>query len=205
MNRTTALPRHYLRQDHIPCGNEADGSVSDRAGAERGSRGVRLGGLRAEPAAVRRRAPDPARPRCSRRCGSGSAGPHLARPAEPARSHRVEAWSYRLLVRACQDEMRKRRGRPPVLPLVADHGAVDQSIGSLADRDQLERAFRDLSPEQRAAVVLHYYRDLSLSEIAEVLGVPIGTIRSRLHYARRSIRAAVEADTRAAHSKGSPA
>jgi len=118
---------------------------------------------------------------------------------------RIEAWSYRLLVRACHDELRKRRGRPPVLPLLPDDGAVDQSIGSVADRDQLERAFRNLSSGHRAAVVLHYYRDLSLREIADVLGVPIGTVRSRLHYARRSIRAAIEADARAAHSKGSSA
>lgn len=118
---------------------------------------------------------------------------------------RLDAWSYRLLVRACYDEMRKRRGRPPVLHLLpGDDGAIDGSISAVADRDQLERAFRNLSSDQRAAVVLHYYRDLSLREIAEVLDIPIGTVRSRLHYARRSIRAAIEADTRAAQSKGSP-
>jgi RNA polymerase sigma-70 factor, ECF subfamily len=119
---------------------------------------------------------------------------------------RLEAWSYRLLVRACHDELRKRRGHPPVLHLLPDDdGAIDRSIGAVADRDQLERAFRSLSSDQRAAVVLHYYRDPTLREIADVLGVPIGTIRSRLHYARRSIRAAIEADARAAQSKGSPA
>lgn len=119
---------------------------------------------------------------------------------------RLEAWSYRLLVRACQDELRKRRGRPPVLGILPDDAvALDDSIRTVADRDQLERAFRNLSGQQRATVVLHYYRDLSLREIADVLDVPIGTVRSRLHYARRSIRAALEADARAAHSKGSPA
>jgi RNA polymerase sigma-70 factor (ECF subfamily) len=115
---------------------------------------------------------------------------------------RLEAWAYRLLVRACQDELRKRRGRPPVLHILPDDGAVDHSIVSVADRDQLERAFRNLSAEQRAVVVLHYYRDLTLGEIADALGIPIGTVRSRLHYARRSMRAAIEADARPATRRG---
>ena len=66
----------------------------------------------------------------------------------------------------------------------------------MADRDQLDRAFERLTPDQRAAVVLHYYRGLTMQEIAEVLRVPIGTVRSRLHYAKRAMRAAIEADAR---------
>jgi RNA polymerase sigma-70 factor (ECF subfamily) len=120
-------------------------------------------------------------------------------------TERFEAWAYRLLVNACYDELRKRRGRPPVLQLLPDDGAIDHSIVSVADRDQLERAFRNLSADQRAVVVLHYYRDLTLSEIADALRVPIGTVRSRLHYARRSLRAAIEADARPAAPKGSTA
>ena len=58
------------------------------------------------------------------------------------------------------------------------------------------RAFRRLNAEQRAVIVLQYYQDLSLPEIAEVLGVPIGTVRSRAHYAKRILRAAIEADSR---------
>ncbi len=115
---------------------------------------------------------------------------------------RLEAWAYRLLTRACQDELRKRRSRPPPLELLPDDGAIDPSILSVADRDQIARGFRNLSAEQRAVVVLHYYRDLTLSEIAEALSVPIGTVRSRLHYARRSLRSALEADARATDRKG---
>jgi len=118
---------------------------------------------------------------------------------------RVEGWAYRLLTRACQDELRKRRRQPPSLPLLTDDGAVDHSITSVADRDQIERGFRNLSGGQRAVVILHYYRDLTLPEIAEALAVPIGTVRSRLHYARRSIRAALEADARPADQKGETA
>jgi RNA polymerase sigma-70 factor (ECF subfamily) len=64
------------------------------------------------------------------------------------------------------------------------------------DRDQLERGFRRLSIDHRAVVVLHTYLGLSLEEIADTLGAPHGTIRSRLHYAVRAMRAALDADER---------
>jgi RNA polymerase sigma-70 factor (ECF subfamily) len=66
------------------------------------------------------------------------------------------------------------------------------------DRDQLERGFARLPVEQRAVLVLQHYCDLSLPQIAEVLGTPVGTVRSRLHYARGAMRAALEADLRPA-------
>ncbi len=68
--------------------------------------------------------------------------------------------------------------------------------GSVADRDQLERGFRRLSIDHRAVVVLHHYLDMPLDQIAETLGVPEGTVRSRLHYAMRGLRAALDADAR---------
>ena len=67
---------------------------------------------------------------------------------------------------------------------------------SVAVRDQLERGFGRLKPEQRAVVVLHYYSGFSASEIARILGIPEGTARSRLHYAIEAMRAALEADAR---------
>jgi len=109
---------------------------------------------------------------------------------------RFEAWSYRILVNACYAEQRKLR-RPPVA-LVMPAPIGDDPIGALADRDQLERGFLRLPPEQRAALVLQHFLDLSLADIAEVMGVPVGTVRSRLHYAREAMRAALEADLRAA-------
>lgn len=118
---------------------------------------------------------------------------------------RLEAWSYRVVVRACHDELRRRRVQAPVLQLLPDDGAVDHSIVSVVERDQLERAFRNLSADHRAVVVLHYYRDLSLAEIAAALRIPIGTVRSRLHYARRHLRAAIEADARVSTPRGSTA
>jgi len=114
----------------------------------------------------------------------------------------VEAWAYRVVVRACHDELRKLRRQAPALHLLAADGAEDDPAISIADREQLDRAFRTLTVEQRAAIVLQYYRDLTLSEIAEVLQVPIGTVRSRLHYAKRALRSAIEADARPTTRKG---
>ena len=75
----------------------------------------------------------------------------------------------------------------------------------VADRDQLERGFRRLSAEQRAVLVLQHYEGLSLAEIADVLGIPVGTAGSRIHYATRALRAALEADARGTAGKERPA
>jgi RNA polymerase sigma-70 factor, ECF subfamily len=117
--------------------------------------------------------------------------PQLRDPA------RFDAWSYRLLVRACYTEGRKTRQWTPNLRLVlADEPASGDGLSSVVDRDQLERGFRRLSIDHRAVVVLHHYLDLPLSEVADVLGLPAGTVRSRLHHAMRGLRAALDADAR---------
>ncbi len=72
--------------------------------------------------------------------------------------------------------------------------SVPDAADSLADRDELERIFRRLPLEQRAVFVLHHYVGLPLVEIAETLGVPAGTARSRLHYATQALRTAMLAD-----------
>jgi RNA polymerase sigma-70 factor, ECF subfamily len=119
--------------------------------------------------------------------------PQLRDPA------RFDAWSYRLLVRACYAEGRRtRRWAPNVRLLPVDEPEVSEGLSSVVDRDQLERGFRRLSIDHRAVVVLHHYLDLPLDEVAEFLGVPAGTIRSRLHHAMRGLRAALEADARPA-------
>ena len=73
---------------------------------------------------------------------------------------------------------------------------VGEGLSEVVDRDQLERGFRRLSLEHRAVVVLHHYLDWPLEQIAETLGVPTGTVRSRLHHAMRGLRAALDADAR---------
>ncbi len=70
-------------------------------------------------------------------------------------------------------------------------------VASVADRDAMERGFRRLSAEHRAVIVFRYYLDLPVHEVADVLGLPIGTVKSRLHHARAGLRAGLEADARA--------
>ena len=117
--------------------------------------------------------------------------PQLRDPA------RFDGWAYRLLVRACCSEAKKtRRLAPNLLVMQLDESSASDDIATVADRDQLERAFRRLSVDHRAVVVLHRHLDLSLVEVAEALGVPVGTVRSRLFYAMRALRAALDADAR---------
>jgi RNA polymerase sigma-70 factor, ECF subfamily len=110
---------------------------------------------------------------------------------------RFESWSYRLLVRACYDEARRR---PRWLP-EADIGsraepvAADEYLG-VVRRDELERAFPRISVEHRAVIVLRYMLDLPLQQVADALGVSVGTVGSRLNRALKALRAALEADAR---------
>ncbi len=111
---------------------------------------------------------------------------------------RFEAWAYRLVCRSSYREAgRARRWAHWVRAIDVADGPVDPDRSCrLSDRDELERSFRRLSPEHRTVLVLHYFVGLPLTEIAETLGVPVGTAGSRLHYAVRSLRAAYEADER---------
>jgi RNA polymerase sigma-70 factor (ECF subfamily) len=110
---------------------------------------------------------------------------------------RFEAWSWRLLARVCYLESRRsRRLQASLRAVPVDRGThPDESI-SVEQRDQLDRGFRRLTAEQRAILVLHHYIGLGPNELSESLGIPAGTVRSRLHYAHRAMRAALEADER---------
>ena len=116
---------------------------------------------------------------------------------------RFDAWSYRLLVRACYAEAgRARRSAPNLRLLPSDDPTVADPMSAVVDRDRLERAFRRLPLDHRTVVVLRHYLDLPLEQVAETLGVPVGTAASRLHYAIRGLRAALDADARPAAREG---
>ena len=105
---------------------------------------------------------------------------------------RFEAWIHRILVHACYDEsQRARQWTAQVRVLPIDGPSTPDDSAALADRDELERAFRRLSVEQRAVFVLHHYLGLPLVEVAELLDIPAGTARSRLHYALIGLRDAL--------------
>ena len=81
-------------------------------------------------------------------------------------------------------------------PAPAHTAQTDDDILAVEVRDQLDRAFRRLTIEQRTVLVFHHYLDLPLSEVAERVGVPLGTVKSRLHHATAAMRASVDADAR---------
>jgi RNA polymerase sigma-70 factor, ECF subfamily len=110
---------------------------------------------------------------------------------------RFDAWSYRLVVHAAYGEYRRRRDAPPGSLTDGATDAEDPYL-SVHDRDQLERGFGRLTAEQRAVLVLQHYLEMTHAEMAELLDIPLGTVRSRLHGAREAMRAALEADARPA-------
>jgi RNA polymerase sigma-70 factor (ECF subfamily) len=118
---------------------------------------------------------------------------------------RFDAWLYRLLLRACYDEARSQRAFVANISVVSVEPGEADGSSRLADRDQLDRAFRRLPLDQRAVIVLHHYQGMALTEVADVLAIPVGTARSRLHYALRTLRAALEADDRPVVSEGQTA
>jgi len=110
---------------------------------------------------------------------------------------RFDAWVHRILVHACYEELRrdaKWSANIAILPI--DGPATPDSTQDVVTRDALDRGFRRLPAEQRAAFVLHHYLGWTVPEIAENLGVPEGTIKSRIRYGTATLRAALEADAR---------
>ena len=102
---------------------------------------------------------------------------------------RFDAWTYRLVVHAAYREARRENARSDAVRRLVPDGTVGAEMpAEVAERDELEQAFKGLSAEHRAVLALRYYADLPLSEIAEVLDIPVGTVGSRLHHAIRKMR-----------------
>ncbi len=120
---------------------------------------------------------------------------------------RFDAWLHRVLVRTCYREARRVRNtrraevRELELSSPAERTVPDANIG-LADREALERGFRRLTTDERTLLVLHYYLGFSISEVAETVGVPPGTAKSRLHRAAAAMRSALDADARSPQLSG---
>ena len=113
-------------------------------------------------------------------------------------------WLHSLVVRACIDLIRKRRRRVIEVELTPLHDApsLDPTM-RIADRDQFDRVLARLEPEARAVVVMHFYLDVPLPRVAQTLGIPVGTAKSRLHRALGAMRSAMSIDEVTA-APGSP-
>ena len=106
---------------------------------------------------------------------------------------RFDAWLLKLVVNACYTESRSDRRWTAKVRLIPLDQSVEPDVArTVAARDELDHAFRRLTPEQRSVVVLHHHLGIPLTEIAATLGIPEGTARSRLHYAVRQLRAALD-------------
>jgi RNA polymerase sigma-70 factor (ECF subfamily) len=115
---------------------------------------------------------------------------------------RFEAWLHRILTNECYAEARRRTrwsARIRVLPV--PEPIESGGILTVDDRDQLERAFRRLTLEQRSVLVFHHVLGLPVPEIADRLGIPLGTAKSRLRLGTEALRASLAADDRTANEE----
>ncbi len=113
----------------------------------------------------------------------------------------LRPWLRKVLRRILIDAARAARGR--TIRLVEDalvDGTTDGGFDAALDRDLLDTAMEHLSPPHREVLRGIYYRDLPAERLAAELGIPVGTVRSRLHYALNALRdrltAAMEAEVR---------
>ncbi len=108
-----------------------------------------------------------------------------------------EPWLHRILTNACYAEARRRRRWSEGIRLLhAEPESGPDEYAALEHRDQLERAFRRLTVQQRAVLVFHHYLGLPLPEVAVRIGIPLGTVKSRMYHAKRALRASLEAEAR---------
>lgn len=106
---------------------------------------------------------------------------------------RFQPWFDRILVNTCRDRLRSARWRVKDISTEAVATTGDP-FARAHDRDVLANALAALSPDQRVVVALRYYRDLPVDEIGTRLGIPAGTVQSRLHYALKRLHSAIDTD-----------
>jgi RNA polymerase sigma-70 factor (ECF subfamily) len=114
------------------------------------------------------------------------------------RSRGFKAWWFAIVRNCCRDIQRSRARRPPTIAVdAADLPAGDQSAWEESERsDLLRSAMGQLSPAHREIIQLRYFGDCSYQEIATALAIPVGTVMSRLHAARRALAASCEREPR---------
>jgi RNA polymerase sigma-70 factor, ECF subfamily len=110
---------------------------------------------------------------------------------------RLSTWIYRIVVNVCTQD--RGRGAPPVSlddadARVATPVAADRHANDLELRDRLEKAIAQLPPQQRVLIAAHYLRGVQYEELAEAMNLPLGTVKTQLHRAKRQLRMLLETD-----------
>ena len=106
---------------------------------------------------------------------------------------RFDAWLHRLTVHACLDQARRHHRHRIEVTLQPMHDrGVSDVVSVHADRELVDQVMRGLGERERAIVVLHYFLGYPLADVATTLGIPLGTVKSRLHRALTEMRLAID-------------
>jgi RNA polymerase sigma factor (sigma-70 family) len=109
-------------------------------------------------------------------------------------SRTADGWFTRILVNVCRDELRRRARRPRVIALDPD---ILERAGPPTRATELGPAIARLTPDEQSLLALRFGRELSIPEIADQLGIPAGTVKSRLHSTLQHLHAGLDAERRA--------
>ena len=109
---------------------------------------------------------------------------------------RFDAWLHRLLVRACQDQLRRHRHELTDIELAPELARAVADAPRIDDRDELEAGLRRLTDEQRTVIALRYYLGLTDVEVSAATRLPLGTVKSRIFRAIDALRGALESEAR---------
>lgn len=109
-------------------------------------------------------------------------------------AHAFPAWAYRIVTRRCAGSIRYNQRSRALASALAAEPILPPDDAPAGDNDGLHAAIRSLPPDQRAAIALHHFDQLSVVEVAVALAVPVGTVKTRLFHARRKLRSILEGD-----------
>jgi RNA polymerase sigma-70 factor, ECF subfamily len=113
---------------------------------------------------------------------------------------KLTTWIYRIVLNLLSQEAERRRGSREVAldPDIPAHDprTDDRSVSDFELRDRLEKALARLPPNYRLLIAGHYLQDVKYEDLAEALGLPLGTVKTHLHRAKKQLRALLETDLR---------